>query len=55
MASSWNDKPSTVNKFNVNNPIIYTALHVSAIFRGSAVKGTVNDLSEISYTVITIK
>jgi hypothetical protein len=27
----WNNKPSTLNKFNTNNPIIYVALHALAL------------------------
>jgi hypothetical protein len=30
-ALSWNDKPLNVNKFTVNNPVIYKALHVLAL------------------------
>jgi hypothetical protein len=30
-AAYWNDKPSSVNKFYVNNQTIYTALHISAL------------------------
>jgi hypothetical protein len=32
---SWNDKPSSVNNFNVNNPVIYLALHVSVALTNS--------------------